>query len=214
MSFALIEVEATAKKAARGAGHSWGMAEEAARATRWLCAHGIDGVAGLARALARVDGSDPRQHAPVRLAGDWSARAGAMCPLMAGAALADSAAGWAETGKRIENVAVPVMLLPFAAMAARHLGAAVTLEWNGARAITDGQATSLEAAGNDDLLQTAAQVRVLVGGTPGSRLAQHSRAVPDARDWETLNRLAHRTYAPDTEASRLRGAGAGLSDND
>ena len=68
MSFALIEVEATAKKAARGAGHSWGMAEEAARAARWLCAHGIDGVAGLARALARVDGSDPRQHAPARLA--------------------------------------------------------------------------------------------------------------------------------------------------
>jgi hypothetical protein len=30
----------------------------------------------------------------------------------------------------------------------------------------------------------------------------------------TLNELAARTYAPATDASRERGAGAGLSDND
>jgi hypothetical protein len=30
----------------------------------------------------------------------------------------------------------------------------------------------------------------------------------------TLTRFAHNTYAPATEASRLAGAGAGLSDND
>jgi len=29
-----------------------------------------------------------------------------------------------------------------------------------------------------------------------------------------LTRFAHNTYAPATEASRLAGAGAGLSDND
>ncbi|NND22495.1 MAG: DUF3726 domain-containing protein, partial [Silicimonas sp.] len=42
MSYSLNEVEATAKKAARGAGYPWGLAEEAAKATRWLCAHDID----------------------------------------------------------------------------------------------------------------------------------------------------------------------------
>jgi hypothetical protein len=32
--------------------------------------------------------------------------------------------------------------------------------------------------------------------------------------WEALGRFAHRTYVPATEASRLKGAGAGLTDND
>ena len=33
-------------------------------------------------------------------------------------------------------------------------------------------------------------------------------------DAARLGAMAHRTYAPDTEASRLAGAGAGLTDND
>lgn len=79
-SFALNEVEATAKNAARGAGYSWGMAEEAAKATRWLCANGIDGCKALARVLAQADEIGPREMAPRDLSGDWAAEAGALCP--------------------------------------------------------------------------------------------------------------------------------------
>ena len=43
---------------------------------------------------------------------------------------------------------------------------------------------------------------------------RHLRADPDPNDWAALLAFAHRTYAPATEESRLRGAGAGLSDND
>ena len=32
--------------------------------------------------------------------------------------------------------------------------------------------------------------------------------------WEALSAFAHRTYVPASEASRLKGAGAGLTDND
>lgn len=70
MTFALIEVEATAKKAARGAGYACGMAEAAAMAARRLCAHGIDGVAGLAGLLAEINGAELRPLAPGSLSGD------------------------------------------------------------------------------------------------------------------------------------------------
>ena len=73
MSFALNEVEATAKKATRGAGYPWGLAEEAAKATRWLCAQGLDGVAILAGALTR----DGERY---------------VCPITEGARLSDQAA--------------------------------------------------------------------------------------------------------------------------
>ena len=41
-----------------------------------------------------------------------------------------------------------------------------------------------------------------------------TRADFDAATWDRLDRFARRTYAPATEASRLKGAGAGLTDND
>jgi hypothetical protein len=214
MTFALIEVEATAKKAARGAGYSWGMAEEAAKATRWLCAAGIDGVGVLAQVLTRVDGSELGTMAPGALHGDWRAEAGEMCPLMAGAALSDSAVDWAEDGKRIEMVVAPALLLPFAALAARQLGTAVTVEWNGARAVTDGSAASLAVDKDSVLLETAGQVSIRSGGRLDHPLPQQHRASPAETDWAILAKLAHRTYAPDTEESRLKGAGAGLTDND
>ena len=214
MSFALIEVEATAKKAARGAGYAWGMAEEAAKATRWLCAQGIDGVAALAVVLVHVDGSDPGQRAPGALPGDWRGLDGEICPLIAGAALSDSALDWADDGKRMQNVLAPVLLLPFAAMAARALGTAVTLDWAGAQAVTDGVRLDLRADDTPVLLETAAQVSVRRGGRLERPRATETRARPTDADWADLNRFAQRTYAPDTEESRLRGAGAGLSDND
>lgn len=56
MVLSLNEVQVTAKKAARGAGYPWGIAEEAGQAARWLCSHGLDGCAALAGVLARFDG--------------------------------------------------------------------------------------------------------------------------------------------------------------
>jgi len=48
----------------------------------------------------------------------------------------------------------------------------------------------------------------------GAPLAPQSRAVIDVKTRTCLEEFAQRTFAPATEASRLAGAGAGLSDND
>ena len=214
MSFALAEVEAIAKKAARGVGYSWGMAEEAAKAARWLCENSFDGVGALAQTLARADGTDLAARAPSTLETDWQATAGEMCPLMAGATLSDSAYLWAKNGKRIHCVIAPVMLLPFAAMAARALAQVVTVQWNATYALTDGARTSLTMVKANGLLHPASWVMVHTGGTVRKPQTVSHRAMPNESDWLKLNAYAHRTYAPDTETSRLTGAGAGITDND
>lgn len=214
MSFALNEVEAMARKAARGAGYSWGMADEAGRAARWLCAHGIDGVAALTKVLTRADGQDTSRMAPRTLRGDWRAEAAQICPLMAGAALSDSVFDWAGADKRIENIIAPIMLLPFAAYAARQLAGTVTIEWTGVRVVTDGSDASLKLDDQSSLLDPAGLVSVRTGDRLEHPRPVQDRARPDEADWAVLNRFAHRIYVPDTEQSRLKGAGAGLTDND
>jgi len=39
----LSEIDALARKAARGAGYSWGIAEEVGKSARWLSAYGFKG---------------------------------------------------------------------------------------------------------------------------------------------------------------------------
>ena len=214
MTLALNEVDAMGKKAARGAGFSWGMAEEAGKAARWLCARGVDGVAALRLALAHVDGTDPPGRGPATLEGNWSAARGDLCPLMTGAALADAARLWVGTGKRIAAIVAPVLLLPFVAMAAGRAGRTIAVEWAGVRALTDGRDLQLSGAGPAVMAEVTARVAVLTGGVLTDPRPIQTRANPRPDDWTELDALARRTYAPETERSRLRGAGAGLTDND
>ena len=65
-----------------------------------------------------------------------------------------------------------------------------------------------------DVADGVGPLTIAVAGPLSSPRPQTQRADVDANTLATLNAFAHRTYAPATEASRLKGAGAGLSDND
>ncbi|SLN42512.1 hypothetical protein TRL7639_02183 [Falsiruegeria litorea R37] len=206
MSYSLNEVEVTAKRATRGAGFTWGLAEDTAKAIRWLCAHDLDGVGFLAGLLEQ---SDRDVHAPVSLDGDWVGK-GALCPLRTGCLLSDSAHLLSRQPIVIQHVAVPALVLPFAALAARQLNEPVVLDCDGMTVCTDGQILSSTA----DWPTMAQTVMITTGGDLPVSSLRRTRASPRSADWDALNRFAHKTYAPATEESRLLGAGAGLSDND
>ncbi|MBO9410903.1 MULTISPECIES: DUF3726 domain-containing protein [unclassified Ruegeria] len=196
MNLSLNEVEATAKRAMRGVGHSWGHAEEAAKATRWLCAQGMDGIGTLAK-LAKLQSAQPNLPA-------------ADCPIAAGAQLSDQAAELRKEDITLQDIVFPVLLLPFAANVARFLDTPVSVTMDKAQFVTDGFALTTAFSPPEQ----ASQITIKRGGIMIQTHPQCTRATPDPADWSELNRLAHFTYAPATEDSRLRGAGAGLSDND
>lgn len=209
MTYALNEVQALAKKAARGAGYSWGMAEEAAFAVQWLCARDQDGCGALAGCLTMADGMAFTDVAPAMEGANWSGSAGWLCPLATGAALADRASGLRHgisAGKTIR----PLLLLPFAGLIASDLQCVIVVDWVQGQAATNGTLLSL----TEPPPKIAQSVRVGPGGMTGQVTARTTRASPSNEAWACLESFAHRTYAPATEASRLSGAGAGLTDND
>ena len=216
MTFSLNEIETMGKRAARGAGLPWGLAEEAGKAARWLTARGLPGPEELADILTRNDGRSYDELAPVSVDGVWHARSGRLCPLVSGAALCDRAAEIAA-GRAFElgPTAQPLLLAPYAASAAKLAGTAVELSWAGAVMVFTPEGVSIEGDGAALTARSADSVRcrraenavaAAPAGAPG-------RAV-DAETWSRLNAFAHRILAPVTEASRLAGAGAGLVDND
>jgi hypothetical protein len=223
MTFSLNEVEAMGKRAARGAGLDWGIAEEAGKAARWLTAHGLPDPELLAELLTRNEGKSYDELAPESAAvstdGVWEAKSGCLCPLIAGAALSDRAAEVAA-GRTFEfgSIAFPLLLAPYAASGARSRGAAVELSWPGVTLTIspdDGLAVEGDLAAVATRTATGAHCRPAAKDIVTPPAGQPGRAV-DAETWSRLSAFAHRTFAPATEASRLAGAGAGarLTDND
>ncbi len=201
MTFSLNEVEAQARKATRGVGYSFGMADDAGWAVRWLCAKGLDGVGALAQLLRAVLANE---GAPKLHSGDWCLEKGTLCPLYVGVSLADSASADVSDTRQWQAVQSAELLLPFvAAYAAKH-GTTVAMTSHARRAVTDGASLCVEGQSE----HAVAPVTVTLGGQMSTCQSPVSRVQPSGADWSLLQTCAARTYAPATEASRLKGAGA------
>lgn len=209
MIVSLNEVESLTLKACRGAGMSWGMAEEAAQAARWLASRGYAWERSLVALLARRgEISPPRVSAhDMRPAAEGTA----LCPIHAGAAMADLLrAGESLT---LRNALEPMWLAPFAHRRAGQIHTA-TLTWGDGEMEAGAAAALLLSADRLDWIRvelSAAHSLAAVADPAGGR----SSGTPiDPSAWAALEAWAARTYVAASLQSRLAGAGAGLSDND
>lgn len=217
MIASMNEIEVMARRAARGARLAWGFAEEAGKAARWLAAHGLGGPEQLAGLLGDVEAAGADEMVPaIGDGGVWRAVAGPLSPLVAGAILADRAGEVAASGDfRLGSTAYPLLVAPYAAAAAKLTGATLELNWAGAQIVLAPGGIAIEA---EEALTAPGVEGVLcrLANTSSGPLTVptvRARCVPSAF-WNYLNILAHRTFAPASETSRLTGAGAGLTDND
>jgi len=211
----LAEIDAMGLKAARGAGLSWGLAQEAGRAARWLAAYRLPGPETLA-ALLEATAADLPAHEPSRAEGVWQGRSGSLCPVRLGAALSDHAHEFQDsTAIRTGAVLQPLLILPFLCRVARDCAMSLAISGAGfaVTATPEGPA-SADFEGLDRGAIDA--LTVMIVGTWDGELRRNG---PDAHTisvdiWRSLEALAHHTYVPASDQSRLAGAGAGLDDND
>ena len=202
MSWSLGETSALALKATRGAGLSWGLAEEAAGAVAWLHERDLPGAAALCSYLGAIT-----DDLSLRVASD------AACPLLIGSALSDGTiTAPSGTGERIDlgRVLSPLLLLPFVASLPPGT------MWLQAGTLGHNQARPPDRWQSQWLLGDAQCHVVRSNSRQIDQPGQFQMRTPDQFGccMAKLNGFAHRTYAPATSASRLSGAGAGLTDND
>lgn len=204
---ALGEVQALVAKAARGAGRSFGVAEDAGRAARWLSANGLDGAGLLARLLQTTDGAT---HADLSFQLPGLEPVGdAICPMILGAYLSD--ARWVPEAV-IGPVLEPSVLLPFLAELAGP--DVIRLSVGDVSCCVSADGTQVVALpGGAAKIRIERIERIAASGVAGRRPIT-ARACMSAAVASGLTRLATRTYAPATDASRASGAGAGTTDND
>lgn len=216
--FSCNEIEQLCLKAARGAGMSWGLAEEAGFAAAWLAARGLEGPGALLALLRKSSTRTSHDSGAVFVEGRFrTADVGAVCPIVLGSALCDHA--------RLPEVAIedaaldggpvdhPILLLPFLSDLARMQDTGIRMDWlRGSIYLTPGDDLSGDVArlvGESDLevrlsRDTVAPPEPPVTGEPGILPLATLRG---------LDELALRTTVPASEVSRA-GAGAATEDDD
>lgn len=211
------EVMSLCMKAARGAGMSWGMAEEAGQAAGWLIQHGFDGPALLCAHLQEAQGRAWGELCPKVAIGEWTTPVNrALCPIILGATLSDFAALpegiVVDVPLRIGRVDYPVLLVPFLARISDKTNLSLDLEWNGGSLRIGGDPSPL-AEGIAAL--NGSKTSLMLTGRLGAPQPAAFAPAPDicAHTIAALNAFALRTTVPPSEASRA-GAGSSSSDND
>ncbi|MGB5708639.1 MAG: DUF3726 domain-containing protein [Arenicellales bacterium] len=230
MHLSLNQVEHTARKAVRGAGLLWGLAEDAGRAVRWLEAVDLHGASKLVSLLQKIDHSQLVPLKIVQQNGHWKAQSGKASPLIVGPSIADcaNAGSLGAAGNQeiyddrilaIENIAYPLLVAGFAGVAATQCDRWIRLTWGEVKVYCcpDG----LGFSGNRKELDAESTGKLEVQLLEPDEVVMHvfwplSHDACSLRkaDWEALESYAHLTYVEASAASRIAGAGAGLNDND
>lgn len=195
LELSLSEISALSARAARGAGRSWGEAEEAAEAACWLARAGLDWAGALLQVLEATSG-------------------GSGCALRAGITLAD-AAGLSGTPKQEHRtINCPLFLLPFAARMADQTGQRIRLDWADTQVVLAPGACPLIAGPLS--IEGPAQVTITPDWqdrTPCPDWSQTHRGTVLATQYARLMQFVMAFTVP-TSASSLAGAGARGGDND
>lgn len=205
------EVETLCLKAARGVGMSWGMAEEAGVASRWLFRLGVDGPALLLSYLAWILERGRPGASPSFVDGNLLfSQQEACCPIKLGCAMSDCGNA-APVG--IGTVRQPALMLAHTAHCARLSGAPVSVSWpGGSVSLWPDGAVSGDLAALASLAEAPIQLRPCDAHEPDPGLLPVSTmSSPDIL--RRLNELAMRTTVPASSTSRAD-AGAGTADND
>jgi len=232
------EAASLIKLGARGVGYPWGVAEEASHVSHWLAQRQLPCLDVFSVLFAWVD---KREFSELILQfndDSWHCEREELCPLLCGSAILDSIDSLVTMDRlTLKNVVCPILLLPFISEASVFLQRSLRLTWTEGEIIINGKSIESVRNGSSLLVVPNSLASLNIGFVReslehGSALGNSDVDNPDAlyddiwpvtalsrvsintNTLAMLKDIAHRTYAPATEASRMSGAGAGTSDND
>lgn len=212
------EIENLCLKAARGAGMSWGLAEEAGFAAAWLATRNLDGPGALLAQIQKAEACLWRDVRPVISPGQFRAPdGGCLCPIALGATLYDYAhlleISPGSGSLQLGPVSFPILLMPFLSDLAQMLGVNFHLKWpRGICLISMNGGIS----GDLNILAQETEIVALLPVTTMTadlQLEENTPLFVSSATQSALNEFALRTTVPASAASRAD-AGAASGDND
>ena len=200
----LSEIDTTSKRAARGAGFSWGIAEEVGKNMRLLELFGLPGIKNLNQFLKDYK---EKQFQKVTLISDTNnTNKYPFCPITLGVNFIDQVNLLdKKTNIQISNVAFPLLFLPFVSRASEMIGKRIFLKIEEKEFLLNLNQSIYSNYLKNEILKVCNTINI--------SFIENSNSFNE-NEWKELYKLSEDTFVEETESLKISGAWAGLTDND
>ena len=198
------EIDTTSKRASKAAGFSWGTAEEIGKSVRSLELFGLPGVINLNLYLKKIKKNHPKKLNSIDKENKPNDKE--LCPIYSGIAFLDQCKKL-ETLQSIKfyNVSYPLLMLPFISKASELLGKKILTQYNNISFLLNFDISIFSKNIDKQIDSLANEINI--------EFLENKNSFSE-QDWKELYTLSEETFVEESESSRSKAAGAGLTDND
>ncbi len=209
--YSLGEIETQCRKAARGVGLSWGLANEVGLVARHLMECNLPGPEAVLRSLKWIDakGCDYKMEGVLSIEKINSPTNGLFLGLFFLDRVHD------VIGKEIcisQKIVGPLALVGFL-LRLKKEKYWFLVEWSDCMIKLEKDGLMLSGKNINPKFVQSVTIKICIGEVQPASLSLPKTRLP-VEHWDVLTEMANRTNVPATEKSRLLGAGAGLNENE
>ena len=198
------EIETTSKRASKAAGFSWGIAEEIGKSIKSLELFGLPGVINLNLYLKKIKKNHPRKIKKIEK--ENKNENNELCPIYSGVAFLDRCIELEKLQSiKFYNVSYPLLMLPFISRASELLSKRVLIQYDNVSFLLNFD-KSIFSKNIDNQAQSVTNVLKI-------EFLENKNSFSE-QDWKELYKLSEETFVDESESSKTKAAGAGLTDND
>ena len=197
------EIETTVKRATKAIGFSWGIAEEIGKNIRLLEIFGLPGLKNINQYYKIYKISNFEDIKEISRSNSSKSH---YCPILSGLNFMDQSSiisGFKEL--EIKNLAFPLLFLPFVSRTSEIIGKRIFLNMDNKEFLFNFNQSIYSNYLTGDILEKADKVKIKF-------LDNKNTFTED--EWSELYKLSEKTFVEESEDSKERTAGAGLTDND
>ncbi len=200
----LSEIDTTSKRAAKGAGFSWGISEEIGKNMRLLELFGLSGIKNLNKYLKDYK---KKQFQKIALISEINeTKKNPFCPIILGTNFIDQVNLLDKKNNiQISNVAFPILFLPFVSRASEIIGKRIFLKIEEKEFLLNLNQSIYSNYLKNEILENCNTVNI--------SFIENNNSFNE-NEWNELYKLSEDTFVEETESLKIGTAGAGLTDND
>ena len=202
MSFS--EIETTAKRASKAAGFSWGIAEEIGKSIRSLELFGLPGIINLNHYLKKIKKKHPKKI--IKIEKENKTEGKELCPIYSGIAFLDCCLELEKLRSlKFYNVSYPLLMLPFISRASEVISKKILIQYDNSSFLLNFD-KSIFSKNIDKQAQSQANIVSI-------EFIENKNSFSE-QDWKELYKISEETFVDESDSSKAKAAGAGLTDND
>ena len=198
------EIETTTKRASKAAGFSWGVAEEIGKSIRSLELFGLPGIINLNQYLKKIKKKHPTKIIKIEKENKTDDKE--LCPIYSGVAFLDRCLELEKLKSlKFYNVSYPLLMLPFISRGAEIMSKKILVQYDNTSFFLNFDKSIFSK--NIDKQAPSLTNEVII------EFIENKNSFSE-QDWKELYKLSEETFVDESESSKTKAAGAGLTDND